>query len=101
MPVTIKAVRAGSLDATSKTILTVKTEDGKYIVNELVPNSEGIAQLELVPGKYRLSAIGAIDALTFVVTPPRCTLHDSKYQSREYPLVSRKVQCLRPVHKAK
>jgi hypothetical protein len=27
----------------------------------------------LVPGKYRLSAIGAIDALTFAVTPPRCT----------------------------
>jgi hypothetical protein len=73
VPVTIKAVRLGSLDATSRTILTVKTEDGKYIVNEIVPNSEGIAQLELVPGKYRLSAIGAIDALTFAVTPPRCT----------------------------
>jgi hypothetical protein len=73
VPVTIKAVRQGSLAATSKTILTVKTEDGRYVISEVVPNSEGIAQLELSPGKYLLSAIGAKDSLAFVVTPTRST----------------------------
>jgi hypothetical protein len=73
VPVILKSVRQGSFVPTSRTILTVKTEDGKYVVNEAVPNSEGVAELELAPGRYVLSAVGARDSLAFVVAPPRCT----------------------------
>ncbi|MGA8220088.1 MAG: hypothetical protein WB780_00430 [Candidatus Acidiferrales bacterium] len=72
VPVILKSVKQGSFEPTSRTILTVKTGDGQYVVNEVVPDSEGIAQLELPPGRYILSAIGARDSLAFVVEPPRC-----------------------------
>lgn len=73
VPVILKSVKQGTFEPTSRTILTIKTEDGNYVVNEVVPNSQGIAELELIPGKYILSAIGARDNLVFVVAPPRCT----------------------------
>ena len=66
--VTIRAVTDDLLAA--RTILTLKTENGKYIRQELPTGNDGTTEVQLSPGKYLLSAIGAHDDLPIEVTAP-------------------------------
>jgi photosystem II stability/assembly factor-like uncharacterized protein len=91
VPLTIKVVERGTFAPTVATILTVKTDDGNYVRQELIPGPDGVAKLDLAPGKYRLAAIGAAGNLQFEVSPPATTITIQVDRSTSPELVSRTV----------
>ena len=71
VPVTIGAVRRGSLAPESRTLFTVLDPSSHVIRQELVPDIKGQANIELATGKYELEAVGAEKPLSFEVSPPQ------------------------------
>lgn len=71
VPVTIKAVYEPNFRPASRTILTVKTADGKVVNGEVIPDDDGIASITLPPNRYVLSATGSAQAVPFEVLPPK------------------------------
>jgi hypothetical protein len=70
VPVKIVVVQSHTLIPVDHTILTVRSSDGVYVQQELIPK-RGVANVLLRPGRYRLGAIGALGELQFEVSPPQ------------------------------
>lgn len=72
VPVTIKAVKMGTIIPTDKTIFTVKTREGEF-VQEVIPRG-GQTVLFLAPGKYLVHATGTTQEFPLLVSPPTTEL---------------------------
>jgi hypothetical protein len=71
VPVTIKVVYEPNFRSATRTMLTVKTADGKAVRDEIIPDHNGTASLALLPNKYVLSAIGGAQPIDFEALPPK------------------------------